>query len=94
MPLNPVPIGFEALVTPEGELVYSPKANVENNVKNLGYRLPTSEDFSKATLKKEYGEGFGNELTAGVEGALSGAPTSHKVFSCRFNSHFCVLIIG
>ena len=73
MPLNPVPIGFEALVTPEGELVYSPKANVENNVKNLGYRLPTSEDFSKATLKKEYGEGFGNELKAGVEGALSGA---------------------
>lgn len=72
MPLNPVPAGYEPLVNPSGELVYTPKQNVKPNLE-MGYRLPTQEDLSNAALKKEYGEGIGNEILAGVEGALSGA---------------------
>lgn len=72
MPLS-VPAGYEPLVNPEGEVVFTPLANVKNNVANLGYRPASSEDLQQAELKKQYGEGIGNEIKAGLAGAARGA---------------------
>lgn len=68
-----VPEGYQPLVNPSGEVVYTPIANVAENIKLYGYRPPTSKDMHHAALKKEYGDGFGDELAAGIEGVLSGA---------------------
>jgi len=68
-----VPPGYAPLVNPAGELKYYPEASVKENIDLYGYKIPTDEDLNKAALKKQYGEGFGNELAAAIEGAASGA---------------------
>ncbi len=67
------PAGYQPVVNPSGEVVYLPEQSVAEGVKLYGYRLPSSQEMERAALKKEYGTDFGDELTAGVEGALSGA---------------------
>lgn len=60
------------VVSPTGEIGNVPQEQLPQAIK-YGYRVATQEEVGHETLKQEYGKGFGNELTAGVEGVLSGA---------------------
>jgi hypothetical protein len=60
------------VVTPEGQAANIPDEQVTAALQQ-GYKLATAKDIAQETIKQSYGEGLGNELQAGVEGALSGA---------------------
>lgn len=67
------PTGSKALLNPAGELVFSPDADVHENLTRFGYAVPTQAQFDELANQQKYGEGFGNELRAGLEGAARGA---------------------
>lgn len=68
-----VPIGGRVLVDPTGQLVVSPDGDVPANLGRYGYRVPTQDQLTEAAKQAKYGEGTGNELRAGLEGAARGA---------------------
>lgn len=60
------------VITPTGEIGNIPEAELPNAIK-YGYRPATAQEILGEQRRIEYGEGFGNELAAGLEGAASGA---------------------
>lgn len=67
------PIGAKALINPDGELVFTPLKNVDLNLARYGYAIPTQAQLDELSNQKKYGEGAGNVLQAGLEGAARGA---------------------
>lgn len=67
------PVGSKALINPDGELVFTPMKNVELNLARYGYSVPTQDQLTELANQKLYGEGLGNEVRAGLEGAARGA---------------------
>lgn len=66
------PAGAKVLINPEGQLVFSPTANVHANLTQYGYSIPTQEQLSELSNQKQYGEGFGNVAKATLEGVSRG----------------------
>lgn len=67
------PVNGRALVSPDGHLYISPLENVSENLNKYGYSIPTQGQLDEFSEQKKYGEGAGNLLKTGVEGALRGA---------------------
>lgn len=60
------------LLAPDGSIVNADAANVAQ-LFDAGYRLAGQPEVAKDLERQEFGEGLGNEVAAGVEGAASGA---------------------
>lgn len=60
------------VISPDGEIGNVAPDQVQDAI-SQGYQVATQEDLAKENAKQEAGEGLGNQLRTGVEGALSGA---------------------
>lgn len=63
--------GNVAMVDPGGTLVYVSQDEAQKAI-DSGFRLPTQAESQEVGQREKYGQGLGNELRAGVEGAARG----------------------
>lgn len=64
--------GFTNVLNPDGEVVSLPNNELQAAFES-GYQVAPKEQIEQARMKRDYGEGFGNELLATGAGALRGA---------------------